>query len=93
MDTKDKGGDAHRVEGKGVDGPDVINVVNRLAMALERVFLVLDLGAWVEIFNRNPAFDRRSCVSCNMLSRDVNITEPITYPDRQPYMRALSSYT
>ncbi len=52
------------MEGEGVDGPDVVDVVDGLAVALEGVFFVLDGGRGVKVFDGDAAFDRGACVAC-----------------------------
>ena len=53
-----QGTDVHRMESKCVNRPHMIHIINRLSVALERIFLVLDLWTWVKIFYTDPAFDR-----------------------------------
>ena len=51
------------MEGEGVDGPDVVDVVDSLAVAFECVFLFLRSGRRVEVFDGDTTFDGSSCVS------------------------------
>jgi hypothetical protein len=56
--------DAHGVEGKRIHGPDVVDIVNRLPVALECVLFVLHLGRSVKVLDRNAPLDRRCRVPC-----------------------------
>lgn len=47
---------SHWVECERVDRPDVIDVVDSLAVALERVLLLLHFGAGVEVFDGDTSF-------------------------------------
>jgi hypothetical protein len=51
-----------RVESQRIDRPDVVNVVNCLAMTLERVLFFLDGRRWIKVFYGDSALDRRGCV-------------------------------
>ena len=53
------------VEGKRIDGPDVVDVVDGLAVAFEGVFFFLRGRRRVEVFDGDAAFDRGGCVSWN----------------------------
>jgi len=44
------------VEGKRVDGPNVVDVVDGLSVALESVLFILRGGGWVEVFNSYSTF-------------------------------------
>ncbi len=46
----------HWVEGERVDGPDVVDVVDGLAMTFKGVFLLLGFGARIKIFHGYPSF-------------------------------------
>ena len=46
----------------------MINVTDGLTMTLECVFLLLDGGAWIEIFHSNATFYRGRCVTCKDIS-------------------------
>lgn len=46
-----------RVEGERIDRPNVVDVVDRLAVALERVLFFLDGRRGVEVLNGNAALD------------------------------------
>ena len=52
-----QGKNVHRMESKRVNRPHVVHIINRLSVALERIFLVLDLWTWVKVFHTDPAFD------------------------------------
>ena len=54
------------VECECVDGPDVINVVDGLAVALEGILLLLHLRTWVEVLDGNSPFHGSCRVACNM---------------------------
>ena len=45
------------VECERVDGPDVVDVVDCVSVALEGVLFGLDGGCGVEVFNGDAAFD------------------------------------
>jgi hypothetical protein len=51
------------MEGERVDGPDVVDVVDGLAVAFECVFFFLGGGGRVEVFDGDAAFDGGGCVS------------------------------
>jgi len=53
------------MEGESVDGPYVVDVVYCLSMAFECVLLVLNFRSGVNVFYRNPSFDRGRGVTCN----------------------------
>ena len=53
----------HRMEGKCIDGPYVVDVINGLTVALERILLFLNFGAWIKVFNGNSSLDRGGCVT------------------------------
>ena len=52
-------GIVRRVEGESVYGPDVVHVVDRLAVALEGVFFFLDGRRGVEVLDGDAALDGR----------------------------------
>lgn len=58
-------GYVHRVECEGVDRPDVVHVIDSLAVALERVLLVLRFGAGVKVLHCYSALDRRGRITCS----------------------------
>ena len=51
------------VEGEAVDGPYMVNIVDRLAVTFECVFLFLRRGRGVEVFDSDTTFDRGGCVT------------------------------
>ena len=59
-----KGKDVHRMESGCVNRPHVVYIINSLSVALECIFLVLDLWTWVKVFHINPAFDRTNHIAC-----------------------------
>ena len=69
-------GDVHRMESKRVNWPHVVYIIDSLSVALERIFLVLDLWTWVKVFYTNPAFDRAACIAC-VPSSDVPLRNRI----------------
>ena len=69
-------GDVHRMESKRVNWPHVVYIIDSLSVALERIFLVLDLWTWVKVFYTNPAFDRADCIAC-VPSSDVPLRNRI----------------
>ena len=44
----DKVGDIHRMESKHVNWPHMVYIINCLFVALECIFLVLDLWTWTK---------------------------------------------
>ena len=46
------------MEGECVHGPHVVDIVYCLSMAFECVLLVLDFWGGVNVFYRDPSFDR-----------------------------------
>ena len=59
-----QGRDVHGMESKRVNRPYVIYIIDSLSVALERIFLVLDLWTWVKVFHTDPAFDRADRIAC-----------------------------
>jgi hypothetical protein len=53
-----------RMKGERVNWPDVIYVLDRLAMAFKGVFLFLARRRRIKIFNCNPAFYGSGCITC-----------------------------
>lgn len=47
-----------RVESECVYGPNVVDIIYCLPMALERVLLILYFWSGIYVFNRDAAFDR-----------------------------------
>ena len=47
------------MEGQRVYGPDVVHVIDRLAVALERVLFFLHGWRWVEVFDGYATLDGR----------------------------------
>jgi len=54
----EKVGDIHRMESKCVNWPHVVHIINHLSVALECIFLVLDLWTWVKVFHTDLAFNQ-----------------------------------
>ena len=59
-----KKGHIHGMECEGVDGPYMIDVVDGLSVALECVFLLLNLGAWVKVLHSDAPLDRSGRITC-----------------------------
>ena len=55
--------DLRRMEREIVDGPYVIDVVDRLSVTFKRILLLLSLGTRIEILNRDPPLRRGRSVS------------------------------
>jgi len=51
------GKDVHRMESEHINWPHMVYIINCLSVALEHIFLVLDLWTWVKVFYTDPAFD------------------------------------
>ena len=52
-----QGKDIHRMESKCINRPHVVHIINHLSVALEHIFLALDLWTWVQVFHTDLAFD------------------------------------
>lgn len=57
----------HRVERKRIDRPYVVDIINGLSVALERVLLILGLGIGIEVLHSDTSFYRTGRVSCRPL--------------------------
>jgi hypothetical protein len=62
------------MEGKRVDGPYVVDVVDRLAVAFEGVFVFWRCGAWVEVFDFDSSLGG-ACCATYVMRASVNIHE------------------
>ena len=59
------------MECKRIHWPNMVDVVNGLSMALERVLLLLGLWTRVKVLDRNPSLYRAGRVSCERTHRDL----------------------
>lgn len=55
-EKESRGGNVHWVEGKRVDGVDMVYVVDGLSMAFESVLLTLDFWTWIDKLDCYPSF-------------------------------------
>ena len=53
------------MESERVDRPDVVDILDRLAVALERIFFILSLLARIKVLDADTAFDRTDGIPCN----------------------------
>ena len=91
---------SHWVICQGIDRIDTVYLINLLPMRSESVFLSLDIGIWIEIFDCDSPFDASTGPTCASVSvsqtRKMKRARPPTfaichdgYTPRQQLQRTL----
>jgi len=52
------------MESKRVNRPHLVYIIDSLSVALERIYMALDLWTWVKVFYADPAFHRANLIAC-----------------------------
>jgi len=52
------------MEGECIHGPHVVDIIYCLPVAFKSVLLILDFGSGINIFHRDPSFDRGCGIAC-----------------------------